>query len=227
MKIGVFVAHPDDEIIGIGGTLIKHVLSGDEIKVYILAEGKSSRKEQYADFSKEQLSLYRSETIKAASIIGIQKEDICFFDMPNNRLDGIELLELIKIMERIKKNEAFDIIYTHNIDDLNIDHEIVARAVLTAFRALPEERVREILMFETLSSTENAMAMGKYFEPNLFVDISDVLGQKSDAMKCYVSELRKEPHPRSIEMIKYNAMIWGSKVGVMAAEAFRVARILR
>lgn len=227
MNVGVFVAHPDDEVIGIGGTLIKHILCGDQVSIYILAEGKSSREESYDVFSKQILESFRNETINAVNIMGIKEENVHFLDLPNNRLDKIDLLDIIKIIERIEAKEKFDVIYTHNGRDLNIDHEIVARAVITAFRALPGQSVKEILMFETLSSTESGMALGRYFEPNLFVDISDVLDKKSCAMNCYKSELREKPHPRNIELIENNAIVWGSKVGVRAAEAFKVARILR
>ncbi len=227
MNVGVFVAHPDDEVIGIGGTLIKHILCGDQVSIYILAEGKSSREESYDVFSKKILESFRNETINAVNIMGIKEENVHFLDLPNNRLDKIDLLDIIKIIERIEAKEKFDVIYTHNGRDLNIDHEIVARAVITAFRALPGQSVKEILMFETLSSTESGMALGRYFEPNLFVDISDVLDKKSCAMNCYKSELREKPHPRNIELIENNAIVWGSKVGVRAAEAFKVARILR
>lgn len=227
MNVGVFVAHPDDEIIGVGGTLIKHILCGDQVSIYILAEGKSSREENYDVFSKKILDSFRDETINAANIMGIKRENVHFFDLPNNRLDKLDLLDIIKILEKIGTKNKFDVIYTHNSKDLNIDHEIVARAVVTAFRALPKQSVKEILMFETLSSTESGMALGRYFEPNLFVDISDVLDRKNSAINCYKSELREKPHPRNTEMIENNALVWGSKVGVRAAEAFKVARILR
>ena len=227
MNVGVFVAHPDDEIIGLGGTLIKHIMAGDRVNIFIIAEGKSSRVENYSNFTKENIRHYRNETINAAIIMGLAQENVHFFDLPNNRLDRIDLLDIIKLIEKIGDSEKFDIVYTHNYEDINIDHEIVARAVITAFRALPGQSVKEILLFETLSSTESGMAIDRYFKPNLFVDISDVLDIKKRAMKCYISELRSKPHPRNIETIESNALVWGNKVGVNAAEAFKVARILR
>ena len=161
MNVGVFVAHPDDEVIGVGGTLIKHILCGDQVNIYILSEGKSSREESYDIFSKEILESFRDETMNAVNTMGIKGENVHFFDLPNNRFDKIDLLDIIKIIEHIGSKNKFDVIYTHNSEDLNIDHEIVARAVVTAFRSLPGQSVKEILMFETLSSTESGMALGK------------------------------------------------------------------
>ena len=228
MKIGVFVAHPDDEIIGIGGTIAKHVKEyKDEVEIYIMCEGKSSRLEKYVEPTQEKLNQFANETYEACECIGVTKEQIRFFDLPDNRLDSLARLDVIKIIENIGKKEKFDIVYTHNIDDLNIDHKIVAESVLTAFRALPEQSVKEIIMFETLSSTEHAMFLGNYFEPNMFVDIRNSIEDKLKALSCYKSELRQSPHPRNIEAVRCNAILWGNKVGINAAEAFRIARIMR
>jgi len=225
MNVAIFVAHPDDEIIGVGGTIIKHVQEGDNVSVIIVSEGKSSRAIKYEDFDEKVIDKYILETQKALEIVGVKKFKI--LKLPNNRLDRLDLIDIIKAIEvEINKVEP-QIIYTHFYDDLNIDHRLVSQAVVTAARALPGKSVKEILMFETLSSTEQASAIGKFFSPNLYVDITEYLQQKLLAMECYKSELHNPPHPRSIEMIEKNAQVWGAKCGINAAEAFVVSRIIR
>lgn len=225
MNIAVIAAHPDDEIIGVGGTLIKHVQAGDSVSILIVSEGRSSRLAKYEDFDKNIIDEYICETQKAKEVIGAKNLKV--LKLPNNRLDKLDLIDIIKAIQIELDEIEPQIIYTHFYDDLNIDHRLISQAVVTAARALPGSRIKEILMFETLSSTEQAYAIGKCFSPNLFVDITEFLQQKLLAMKCYDSELRSSPHPRSLEMIEKNAQVWGAKCGVDAAEAFVVARIIR
>jgi LmbE family N-acetylglucosaminyl deacetylase len=225
LNIAVIVAHPDDEIIGVGGTLIKHVKAGDNVSILIVSEGRSSRLVKYEDFDKNIIDEYICETKKAIEIIGVRIFKV--LKLPNNRLDRLDLIDIIKTIQIELDEIEPHIIYTHFYDDLNIDHRLISQAVVTATRALPGSQIREILMFETLSSTEQASAIGKCFSPNLFVDITEFLHQKLLAMKCYESELHNPPHPRSIEIIEKNAQVWGAKCGVDAAEAFVVARIIR
>lgn len=225
MNVAAIVAHPDDEIIGVGGTLMKHAHAGDNISVIIVSEGKSSRLAKYEDFDENIIDEYICETKGALKTIGA--DYFKFLKLPNNRLDRLDLIDIIKTIQIELDKIKPQIIYTHFYDDLNIDHIVVSQAVVTAARALPGSKVKEILMFETLSSTEQAAAVGKCFSPNLFVDITEFLQQKLLAMKCYESELRSPPHPRSLEMIEKNSQVWGAKCGVDAAEAFVVARIIR
>lgn len=221
----VIVAHPDDEIIGVGGTILKHVQAGDKVSVLIVSEGKSSRESLYGEFNPQIIDKYIPETEAALYSLGIK--DFKILKLPNNRLDRLDLLDIVKnVQAEIDINNP-KIIYTHFYGDLNIDHRLICRAVITAARALPESPIREILLFETLSSTEQSLALGNIFSPNLFVDISAQLSQKLIAMNCYQSELRNPPHPRSLDIIEKNAQVWGAKCGVPAAEAFVVARILR
>ena len=159
--------------------------------------------------------------------IGIKQSHINHFRLKNGGLDGMELLDIINILHYKVSAVKPEIIYTHYYDDLNIDHQIVSRAVITHFRALPRSSVKEILFFETLSSTEQARSMYKSFCANFFVDITKQLEIKLNAMSCYKSELRDFPHPRNLDCIKYNAILQGTKIGVDAAEAFMVSRIIR
>ncbi len=227
MIVAAVVAHPDDEIIGIGGTLLKHIENNDKVYVFILCEGRSSRYESYEDYLKSGEVSSPVETIEALSCLGIEINQLNFFQFKNNRLDTMARLDLIKLIEYEVGQVSPDIIYTHYYDDLNIDHKIISNAVVTAFRPFEGSCVKEILFFETLSSTEYACALHKAFCPNLFVDISQQLEGKLKALSCYKSELRSLPHPRNLVMVKNHCILQGAKIGVRAAECFMVSRIIR
>ncbi len=213
------VAHPDDEIIGVGGTLARHVANGDFVSVLILGDGKSSQQKEYSKLTDEMEALVTTETAKALSIIGIK--DYKYLALPDNRFDTIPLLDIIKnISEYIKLNTP-EVVYTHHFGDLNIDHRLTFEAVITATRTIEAPFVKEIYLFETLSSTEmSGPVPQRFFIPNVFIDISHHLETKLKAMSAYVSEVRDFPHPRSIEAIRYNALLWGAKNNTSAREAF-------
>lgn len=225
MKVLAIVAHPDDEIIGLGGTLCKHRKNGDEVKVIIACEGKSSRYSSYEEADKSSIEKFRSETIEANRELLI--EDVMLYDLPNNRLDRIELLDLVKKIEDLVKVFQPELVYTHFHGDLNIDHERISRATVTACRTLPGSTVEQLLFFETLSSTEHSERLGHYFTPNYFVEISAEMKQKLAALKHYQSELRSMPHPRNIKSVKMNNQVNGNKIGLEYAEAFMVGYILK
>lgn len=226
-NIGIIVAHPDDEIIGVGGTIVKNIRQNNNVNILILSEGITSRFDKYnTDESKTLLKMYGKETIAALNIMGLDEKNVSICKLPNNRLDQVDLLDIVKIIEKFIKEHHIEVIYTHYYQDLNIDHELVSRATVTAARSLPLYPVKELYFFETLSSTEYGLPINKVFAPNYFEDISEVLDVKLNAMNCYKSELRDVPHPRNLETIKMNAMLWGRKVGIAAAEAFQVGRII-
>lgn len=195
MKVLVVAAHPDDEILGIGGTVAKHSSKGDEVYVLVLGEGKASRGET----KKEELEELKEEAKEANKILGVK--EIFFEGLPDNSFDSVPLLEIIKKIERYVEKIDPEIIYTHYGEDLNIDHRLTFQAVLTAARPLPGSKIKLLAVFETLSSTEWAEEE-KAFVPNLYSEISDNLDKKLDAMSKYKSELREFPHPRSLEGIK-------------------------
>lgn len=147
--------------------------------------------------------------------------------MKNGELDSVELLTILNLLHYKVTPIKPEIVYTHYYDDLNVDHQMVSKAVITQFRALPGSSVKEILFFETLSSTEQARNVNKAFCPNLFVDITAQLETKLKAMGSYKSEPRSYPHPRNVECVKYNAILNGVKIGVDVVEVFMVSRILR
>ena len=151
-----------------------------------------------------------------------------FGALPDNRFDRLDLLDVVMEVEKIVREIAPEIVYTHHAGDLNVDHQITFRAVLTATRPLPGARVREVCCFEVPSSTEWSFArVGPAFAPNLFVDITETLDQKVAALECYSGEVRPAPHPRSAEVLRAAAVRWGSVIGRPAAEPFEIVRSVR
>lgn len=222
-KVLVVVAHPDDEVLGCGGTIAKHINNGDSVSVLILADGETSRESNNI----ESKTLIRQKAAKAANqVLGVEDLVVCKY--PDNRLDTVPLLTLVKEIEDCSILMAPEIIYTHNSKDVNIDHRVVHDAVIAAFRPEPNKSVKEIYFFEVASSTEyRPPASLNSFAPNYFVDIANFLDKKVLSLIEYKSELRDFPHSRSIEAIKCLAKWRGASVGVYAAEAFEVGRIIR
>lgn len=219
----VVVAHPDDEVLGVGGTIAKCALAGDEVYCLFLGEGITSRYCQQEKMMEDALKELRTQAEKAAKILGIKK--LFFKDFPDNRFDSVPLLTIIKAVEEVKEEVEPDIVYTHHQGDLNIDHQVTSKAVLTACRFLKGERVREIYFFEVPSSTEwNSPHSQNYFMPNVFMDIRKTFGKKIEALRAYQGEIREYPHPRSPEALRAIAMRWGSTVGREFAEAFELIR---
>ena len=219
-KALIVVAHPDDEVLGCGGLIKRLSNSGSEIEIIFLSDGESSR--DMNDSSKA-VKARKSSAHEAARILGVSRIHFCDFE--DNAMDKSSLLEIICSVEKILLNFEPDLVITHFIGDLNIDHQITSRAVITACRPQPNFSVRALLMFETLSSTEWTHNQKNIFNPNLYVDISDFLSDKLDALKKYDSEIRDWPHPRSIKGLEVLANKRGSDVGVNAAEGFRVQYI--
>lgn len=224
-KVLIIVAHPDDEILGVGATVVKHIESGDCCFAIILGEGMTSRynKRNLADTSKvEEL---HKDTFDARKFIGYEK--VYLENFPDNRFDSVDLLDIIKVLEKYIDEIKPDIIYTHHGGDLNIDHRKTYEAVLTATRPVDSSCVKEIYCFETVSSTEWNFEYSNFFKPNYFVDVTKTLDSKLNAMKCYKSELKDFPHPRSIDNLITSAKKWGSVIGTNYAEAFEVVRIIK
>lgn len=224
-KILIVAAHPDDEVLGCFGTVSKLIKTeGYEAYTLILGEGKTSRyNSNKKNNIEEELELLNKEIFNANNKIGIKKVFVHSF--PDNRFDSVDLLEIIKIISEVKEKVKPDIIFTHYENDLNIDHTITYKAVLTATRPMKTESVKEIYSFEVLSSTEWNYPLS--FSPDVFFDIEDTLNIKIEAMKEYHSELCNYPHPRSIEGIKLNAQYNGMRVGRKYVEAFKTIRVLK
>lgn len=223
-RVLVVAAHPDDEILGLGGTLARHVSAGDDVRALIVAEGITSREQQRdAMVQADALADLRSAALSAAAVLGCQPPQ--FLGLPDNRLDSIDLLDIVKPIQVIIDEQRPTVVYTHHGGDLNIDHRLVYQAVLTACRPMPGDFVRAIYAFETVSSTEYGVARGNdMFCPTHFVNVTDWLDVKRRALECYRSEMRPFPHARSLENVEHLARYRGASVGIEAAEAFMVVR---
>ena len=221
MKVLVVASHPDDEVLGCGGTIAKHVQAGDEVHVVIMGEGRGYR--NIKGTAKKAAQILGGNTIKEAArkakdILGVSM--LTIHSLPDNKMDTVPLLEVTRMVEVHIENMRPDIVYTHHAGDLNIDHRITHQAVMTACRPLPGCSVKTILCFEIPSSTE----WGQGFEPDWFVDVTKVWEKKQEALLAYESEMRDFPHPRSRRGISYLAQWRGATVGVEVAEAFMLAR---
>jgi len=216
MSVLVAVAHPDDEVLGCGGTIARHAKHGDDVSILIVAEGATSRR----DSNREDVIHLRKCAESAAQVLNVKSP--IFLSFPDNRMDSIDQLDVIKEIETHVDQIRPEIVYTHHGGDLNIDHRIVHAAVVTACRPIPGSPVRQIFSFEAASSTEWATsAIGQPFKPVHYVDISEFLSSKLTALKCYQPEMRPFPHARSMEAIEAQARLRGCQVGMAAAEAFQ------
>lgn len=217
------VAHPDDETLGAGGTIARHAENGEAVHILVLADGVMARYDERTAEAESAIERRRSQARTAVDTLGA--ESITFCEFPDNELDSISLLTLVKrIEESISKHQP-DTIYTHHYGDLNVDHKLVCRAVMTAARPLDSVPTDRILAFETLSASEWGLPeQSNAFQPTSFVDISDTLSVKMEAIEAYSDELRSGPHPRSRDAIEQCALLWGQKSGVQAAEAFVLMR---
>lgn len=223
----VIVAHPDDEVLGCGGTIAKHTNSGDIVNVAILAQGIVSRYNSQDNNMEINQKILNIENAAQNANVVLGVKSLKFQNFPDNRMDSLDRLEVIKIVEALVDKFKPEIVYTHHVSDVNVDHCVVNQSVIAACRPQPGHCVKRTLFFEVASSSEwQPAASGFYFKPNWFVDITETLDLKLRALKFYECEMRKYPHSRSIEAVEYLARWRGASVGVRAAEAFVLARSL-
>lgn len=220
----VVMAHPDDEVLGCGGVIAKHSRDGDYVVVAILGQGKASRQnEEDLDSNNAEILALHKEAKRANEILGVR--ELLFHNFPDNLLDSIPLLEIVQYVEELKCKYRPDIVYTHHHADINIDHQQIFKAVITACRPIQGDQVPYIYSCEVPSATEwQAPLSGLSFQPNTFIDISDTLDIKKKALAAYCSELREYPHPRSIEAVDIISKRWGTTVGYRAVEPFVLIR---
>jgi len=224
-KILVVAAHPDDEVLGCGGTIAKNAESSD-IFIAILGEGISSRYQNRGEAEKSELQELQRQGQRACKILGAK--EVLFFGLPDNRFDSIPFLEIVKKVEEVIKKFEPNTIYTHHSGDLNIDHRLTFQAVLTASRPVKENPVKEIYSFEILSSTEwSQQKIEKPFIPNVYENISSTLEKKIQALQAYKSEIKEFPHPRSLRGIEVLAEKRGMEAGIRLAEAFELIRHIK
>lgn len=218
----VVVAHADDDVLGCGGTIARHAANGDAVHVVYVADGVSSRE---VGGMATQIAARQQAARSAGAILGVHSAT--FLGLPDNRLDSIPLLDIVRPLESILTTIRPEVVYTHHHGDLNVDHRITHQALLTAARPLPGSPICEILTFEVMSSTEWNTPDKAPFLPTLFVDIAGHLEAKGRALQAYGAEMRLSPHSRNIEHLRCLAVHRGNCVGLAAAEAFMVIRSVR
>lgn len=223
-SILILAAHPDDEVLGCGGTIAKLAAQGAIVHVAFLADGVFSRVGDTAA-QQEELNVRRAAARKACDILGVKS--ISFGDFPDNRMDTVALLDITKAVEHLIAEHQPEMVFTHHAGDVNIDHRRMHEAVVTACRPQLGHPVKTLLSFEVPSSTEWQLpGSAPAFAPNWFVDVSDTLNRKLAALDAYAAELRDWPHPRSRQGVEHLARWRGAIVGVDAAEAFMLGRQL-
>lgn len=230
MKILIVSAHPDDEVIGMGGAL-KKISQYHDVQVLFIADGITARKkaghinttkydvteEEMKKMSKE-IAIRKEHAIKALGILGVKK--MKFLDLPDNELDTVPFLKIVKEVENEITSSKCKIIFTHHYNDLNIDHRLAYEATITAARPIFDSNVKSIISFEAISSTD--WRKPYKFNPNMYMNISNEIESKIRSLKAYKNEIRDFPHPRSEEAIRATAKRWGSLSGFNAAEAFEI-----
>lgn len=227
-RIMIVVAHPDDEILGLGASINKLIKEYNVLThVVILGEGLTSRLEVRDTLKwKSELEVHRNNIKTAQNSIGYHSVSI--HNLPDNRFDSIDLLDIIKIVEKEKLAFSPQVIFTHHGGDLNIDHQRTFEAVITSCRPMENEVVKTIITFETPSGTEwRASSDPKHFIPNMFIAVlEENVHAKITGMEAYEFEKRNYPHPRSSEALEIVSKRWGVMIGVKYAEAFQIIRII-
>lgn len=216
----IVAAHSDDEALGCSGTMAKHIAAGDKIHVLFMTDGVSSR---YIDDN--EASLRKAASEKAAEILGVSSMKNLVF--PDNKMDSVPLLYVAQAIEKVISDLQPEIIYTHHIGDLNVDHQITHKAVMTACRPQPGFCVKEIYAFEVLSSTEWQTPGLMTFIPTVFIDVSDYIQMKRRVLEIYQDEMQQSPHSRSIDNVIRNNQVRGHSVGMMFAECYQQVRCLK
>lgn len=220
-NILIVAAHADDELLGCGGTIARHVEEGNHVSVIFVADGITSR----IAASSDEIPVRNQVARNALAVLGV--EDIYFLGMLDNKLDSYPLLDVVQSLEKIIFKISPEIIYTHHFGDLNIDHQIVYRAVMTACRPVPGISVRKILCFEVMSSTDWSFNTFEVFSPDVYVDIEKYWELKKNALQLYADEMRKYPHSRSLQHIESLSRYRGASVGLERAEAFKLVRWIK
>lgn len=226
MTILVLAAHPDDEVLGCGGTIARLAREGHDVYIAILGEGITSRYPEREKADRHLVEWLRQRSRQVAELLGAK--GLLAYNLPDNRFDTVPLLDVVKLVEGVVERVEPHVVFTHHDGDLNVDHAIVHRAAVVATRPIAGLTVRDLYAFEVPSSTEWSFGSGgSTFMPNVFFDVSETLEAKLAAMALYESEVRPFPFPRSPEALRAIAHRWGSVAGLEAAEAFRLLRSIR
>ncbi len=220
-RVLVVVAHTDDETFGCGGFIKKLSKKKNIIGAISFTDGLGSR----SNFTLKKIEKRKEASINASKILGFNW--LAQYNYPDNELDKVSLLEIVKIIEKHKKKFKPHIVLTHNFSDLNIDHRIISESTLTAFRPEPKEKLEQFITFEVPSATDfRVLKNKKNFVPNFFVNIENSLKSKIKAIKIYKDELKPYPHSRSLKGLKNLNKIRGNQCGLKYAEAFEIIRVI-
>ena len=217
MRVLVFAAHPDDDVLGMGGTIALHAKQGDEVQIVCVTDGSST---QYPDDA-EIRARKEGEAVAAAAALGVR--DYVHLDLPDMRLDTLAHVDVNRIVEEHVAGTGADLVYTVQ-PDVNRDHRVLFDSVAVATRPTPGQTVRRVLTYAPTSSTEWTPAPTNWFVPNWFVDVSGTMAQKLDAFACFETESRPFPHPRNAEGLEAHARFFGATVGCRYAEPFVLVR---
>lgn len=216
-RVMVIAAHPDDEVLGCGGTIARHVKRGDDVNIVIVTRGAAEV------FPPEQVATIRAELARAHAVLGVSQ--VHFLDFPAPLLDMVARYKLNDALAALIRMEQPGTVYVHHRGDVHHDHQVIYEATLVACRPVDDSPVQRLLAYETLSETEWAAPHGDAaFVPTCYIDISAYLAQKLEAMACYASQLHDPPHPRSLQNIEALAHYRGGTVSREAAEAFMLVR---
>lgn len=214
----IVAAHPDDEVLGCGGAIARHADRGAEVDVLFLSDGVSSR----GPADRNEVDARRQSAVRATEILGANRPQ--FLEYPDNRLDAVPLLDVVQSVEAVMQRKPYQLIYTHSPADLNIDHQLAARAVVTASRPVPGQSVSAVLFFEVPSSSEWNFGGEPQAHFNVVIDIAAQIDRKLEALEAYAVEMRSPPHPRSYDNVRALARTRGATHGFEAGEAFSLAR---
>ena len=219
-KVLVIAPHPDDEVIGVGGTIIKHVESGAEVYVCFVCRGKEPL------FRDSEVELCRTETIECHKILGVKER--FYLDFPSVLLEKEDLYKINDALSFVINKVQPNVVYIPHIGDMQKDHQIVAECAMVALRPKYSHRVMHIYSYETLSETGwNTPNVSNAFIPNVYVDISNQNSKKLKAIKCYKSQISDFPNSRSVEAIESLSKYRGALIHVRAAECFMLIREIR
>ncbi len=223
-KVLVIAAHPDDEVLGMGGTITKLVKDGCHVDVLIVTDGSSSQYRN-SDHLAEIIEAKKKETRNCADVLGVR--DVYYGELPDMKLDTTPHIRINQVIEDIIDKVQPDTVFTHFWGDVNCDHQNVYKSTLVAVRPVMGQVVKELYCYRVPSSTEwTPNKADTMFMPNVFVDIEKYAEQKYKAFTCYSTELRDYPHPRSVQYLRETDKVTGLRVGLQAAEEFVLLRKL-
>jgi N-acetylglucosamine malate deacetylase 1 len=216
-RILVVAAHPDDEVLGVGGTIMRHVELGDCVHVIVATVVDA------ADYGEAQVRQRREEALEGHRLLGVTHSH--FAELPTKKLDAVGHEVIINTLAPLWQSADADVVYIHHPWDVNRDHRELFDAVMVLARPKPGTRCKRLLAYETLSSTEwGGVEAQRVFQPHVFVDIAPYIERKQEIMEVYQTEIQDYPHPRSIQAIEVNAQRWGAAAGFSYAEAFTLLR---